>query len=77
MKFDNKFKTPSGTHINDMLKQLTYDIDLYIQKVSSYYDKPVAYFKQWRCLVLKESKQKSSSIVSYNEAKLFKHIIIP
>ena len=42
-------KPPSSTHINDVLKQLTYDIDLYIQKESSYYNKPVVYFNQWRC----------------------------
>ena len=78
MKYGTKFITPSCT--NAILKQFTYDLDLYIYELSSSYHKSIAYFNQRRCLVikqlLKELKQKSSFIVSCNKANLFKHIKI-
>ena len=46
MKFGTKFRIPSKTNISAILKQFTYDLDLYIYKISSYYNKPIAYFNQ-------------------------------
>ena len=61
-------------------EQFTYDIDLFIYKISISYNKPIAYFNQWKCLALKEFlkklKQNTSSILSYNKANLFKRIKI-
>ena len=73
-------RTPFTTNINNILKQFTYDTDLHIYKISLSYNKPIAYFNQWKFLVLNELlnklKQKSSSIVSYSKVNLFKHIKI-
>ena len=44
MKCGTKFRTPSCTNINAILKQFTYDLDLYIYQISSSYNKPRAYF---------------------------------
>ena len=78
MKYGTKFRIPSKTNINAILKQFTYDLYLYIYKISIYYNKSTAYFNQWRCLVIKVFlnylKQKSSNIESYNSTTLFKNI---
>ena len=78
MKYDTEFRPLSSTSINDLIEKLTYDLDLYMYKIPSSYNKPVAYFYQWKCLVLKislhELKQNSFSIVSNNKANFFRHI---
>ena len=43
-KYGTKFRTPSCTNSNTILKQFTYNLDLYVYKISSYYNKPIAYF---------------------------------
>ena len=78
MKFSTKFRLPSHNKIPFIIKQLTYDLDLFIYKVAVSFNKPVAYFNQWKCLVIKkfqsELKNNLFSILSYNKFKLHKSI---
>ena len=46
MKYGFNFRAPCRTNINDILKQFTYDPDLCTYKISSPYNKPIAYFNQ-------------------------------
>ena len=44
MKYGTKFRTPFSTNVNDILKQFTCDIDFYIYKTASSYNKSITYF---------------------------------
>ena len=71
MKYGIKYRTLSCTNINAILKQFTYDLDLHIYKISSY-NKPIAYFNQWRCLIIKEllKELKRNLLLLYRVIKL-------
>ena len=75
MKNGMKYRLPSHTNANSILKQLTYDLDLFIYKISVSYNKPIEFFNQWKCLVIDKFKialkNNSSHIVSFNKNQLF------
>ena len=68
----------SDTDANSVLKQLTYDLDLFIYWLSVSYNKSIAFLSQWKCLVINKLKialkNNSSHIVSFNKSQLFKNI---
>ena len=78
MKNGTKYRLPSHSNANSILKQLTYDLDLFIYKISVSYNKPIEFFNQWKCLVIDKFKialkNNSSHIVSFNKNHLFKNI---
>ena len=55
-----------------------YDLGLFIYKLFVSYNKPLAFFNQWKCLVINKFKialkNNSSHIVSFNKNQLFKNI---
>ena len=71
MKNGTKYRLSSHTNANSILKKLIYDLDLFIYKLSTSYNKPIAFFNQWKCLVINEFKislkNNSSHIVSFNK----------
>ena len=44
MKFGTKFRFSSHNKVTSTVKQLTYDLDLFIYKVAVSFNKPIAYF---------------------------------
>ena len=74
VKFGTKFRLPSHNKVTSNVKQLTYDLDLFTRKVAVSFNKPIAYFNQWKCLVLNKFQSKLqnnlSSTISYEKRKL-------
>ena len=52
MKNDIKYRLPSDISVNSIMKELTYDLDLFIYKISVSYNKHVAFLIQWKCMVI-------------------------
>ena len=46
MKNCTKYRLPSNTNTNSILKQLACDLDLFIYKLSVSYNKPIAFLNQ-------------------------------
>ena len=65
------FRLPSDSKAIYIVKELTYYLDLLIYIVAVYINKSVAYFNQWKCLVINkfqsEFQNNLSSIVSYDQ----------
>ena len=75
MKISAKFRLPSHNKETFIDKQLTYDLDLFMHKVSASFNKPFEYFNQCKCLVINkfqsELQNNSSSIVSCDKFLCF------
>ena len=78
MGYGTKFRLPTCLSVKQIMQQFTYDLDLFIYKLLVHYNKPLKYFKQWKCLILNclklELKNASSLLVSCNKSLLFKNI---
>ena len=74
MKFGTKFRLPSHNKVTSIVKQFTYVLDLFIYKVVVSFNKPAAYFNEWKYLVINkfqsESQNNLSSIILYSKFKL-------
>ena len=78
MKNGTRYRLSSHTNANSTLKQLMYDLELFIYKLSVSSNKPITFFNEWKCLVINKFKIalkiNLSRIVSYNKGQLFKII---
>ena len=78
MKFSTKFRLSSQYKVTSFVKQLIWDLNLFINKVAFSFNKPVAYFNQLKCLVINKFQSdllnNLSYIVSFDEFRLNKSI---
>ena len=52
MKDSTTFRLDSHATINSMIEQFTYDLDLFIYKISAFHYKPITLFSQWKYVVI-------------------------
>lgn len=78
MCYGTKFRLPSKSTYKQIIAQFTYDIDLFIYKISVSYNKPIAFFDEWKHLVIMKLHSylqlHASNIVSYNHKLLLQQI---
>ena len=65
MGYATKFRLPSCLSVTEIIQQLTYDLDLFIYKISVHYNKPIKFFKQWKCLMLNRLKLELKNAFSF------------